>query len=147
MSPYPPGTSRRDLVRGGIIEPHAHDHEFLLEDTGVVFEDSAVIFTQRCHYAEGEYGQGWECEEEVSMRVDADRLIRHREGQPDVSYTFDALDTRCEPYNHQLEMLEYVMMAIETGKGTVLDVDPPKGKYGDGSARVAYEDYEVVYGS
>lgn len=67
--------SSRDFVRAGIDEPHHHEHEWLQdEDPEFHMEDGAAIFIEECWYAEGEYGQGWECEETRSYRFEYDTL-------------------------------------------------------------------------
>jgi len=33
-----------------------------------IIEDGAAIFHEKCQYAEGEYGQGWKCEETRTYR-------------------------------------------------------------------------------
>lgn len=74
-SNYPPGTSRRDLVRGGIIEPHNHECEWIPEfRDGPIIEDGAAIFHETCNYAEGRYGDGFQCENERSYRFEYDTL-------------------------------------------------------------------------
>lgn len=77
MGGYPPGTSRRDLIRGGIIEPHDHEHEWEMDDhrADPIIEDGAAIFHLQCRYAEGRYGEKWSCEEEKSYRFDYDSLV------------------------------------------------------------------------
>jgi hypothetical protein len=75
MSNYPPGTSRRDLIRGGIIEPHHHEHEFEpRQNKSPIIEDGAAIFREKCIYAEGEYGQGYQCEETLTYRFEYSTL-------------------------------------------------------------------------
>lgn len=73
---YPPGTSRRDLIRGGIIEPHAHECEFEPDDPrdGPIIEDGAAIFHLRCNYVEGRWGEGWSCEETKTYRFEYGEL-------------------------------------------------------------------------
>jgi len=73
---YPPGTSRRDLIRGGIIEPHRHECEFLMDDdrANPIIEDGAAIFHTECRYVEGEYGQGYSCDETRSYRFEYSTL-------------------------------------------------------------------------
>jgi len=76
MGGYPPGTSRRDLIRGGIIEPHDHEHEFdpCQSKDNPVIEDGAAIFHLQCRYAEGEYGEKWSCDETRTYRFEYDSL-------------------------------------------------------------------------
>jgi hypothetical protein len=75
MNNYPPGMSKRDFVRAGIDQPHAHEHEFTSEGMdGPIIEDGAAIFREECWYAEGEYGQGWECEESRTYRFEYSTL-------------------------------------------------------------------------
>lgn len=94
MSNYPPGMSKRDFVRAGIDQPHDHEHEWENNnDEWPLLEDGAAIFREKCNYAEGRYGEGWECEETRtyrfeyhSLKLDTERLIY----LPDIS-DFDCL--------------------------------------------------------
>jgi len=75
MGGYPPGTSRRDLARGGIIEPHNHEHEWVPnQDMSPIIEDGAAIFHERCIYAEGRYNEKWSCDETRSYRFEYSKL-------------------------------------------------------------------------
>jgi hypothetical protein len=68
---YPPGMSHRDFIRAGIIQPHRHEHEWgtATRDSPII-EDGAAIFNQQCEYVEGQYGQGYQCEETRSVRFE-----------------------------------------------------------------------------
>jgi len=70
--PYPPGMSRRDKVRAGIIEENPHDCEFELsrDDSGVVFEDGALYVTAEC--------LNRECNETERFRYDIDHIVKVR---------------------------------------------------------------------
>jgi len=76
MSNYPPGMSKRDFVRAGIDDPHNHECEFLMDDdrANPIIEEGAAIFHTECRYVEGEYGQGYSCEETRSYRFEYDVL-------------------------------------------------------------------------
>jgi hypothetical protein len=77
MGGYPPGTSRRDLIRGGIIESHDHEHEWEMDDhrADPIIEDGAAIFHLQCRYVEGRYGEGWKCEETKTYRFEYNTLV------------------------------------------------------------------------
>lgn len=72
---YPPGMGRRDKIRAGIIEPHAHEHEWWPDEhNGPLIEDGAAIFTQVCEYSEGEFGEKWSCDETRTYRFEYSTL-------------------------------------------------------------------------
>jgi len=74
-SNYPPGMSKRDFIRAGIDNPHDHEHEWRHGDIdNPVIEDGAAIFHQQCRYVEGQYGEGWECEETRTYRFEYSTL-------------------------------------------------------------------------
>jgi len=72
--PYPPGTWAGD-PRAPWNEPHHHEHEFEpRQDKSPIIEDGAAIFHEGCIYAEGEYGQGWQCEKKRTYRFEYSTL-------------------------------------------------------------------------
>jgi len=71
--PYPPGISAGS-ARAPWNEPHAHEHEFMPVEELPIIEDGAAIFHEECIYAEGEYGQGWQCEETRTYRFEYSTL-------------------------------------------------------------------------
>jgi hypothetical protein len=75
-SNYPPGMSKRDFIRAGIDDPHHHEHEFRPMDSQVapIIEDGAAIFQEECRYVEGEYAEGWSCEETRTYRFEYSTL-------------------------------------------------------------------------
>lgn len=148
MSNYPPGMSGRDFVRAGIDQPHHHEHEWVpCEGENPVFEDGAAIFLEECLYAEGEYGQGWECEEGRQGRCDVERVVKLRDGKPDIVYLASE-DKPRERFGVIERIYEDALVAIEMTdyyEIQVLDIDPPSGRRG-GHVRVRVGDkYEVVY--
>lgn len=149
MSNYPDGMSKRDFIRAGIDQPHNHEHEW--EPTGrddPIFEDGAAIFIQSCGYAEGRWGEGWACEETRSFRCDVDRIIKVREGAPNIAYLSGEENPR-ENWRHIERVYEDALVGIEMKSSRheeleLLDIDPPND-YGDGFVRVQYGDYIVEY--
>lgn len=92
-SNYPPGMSKRDFVRAGIDQPHHHDCEFRpAQDDSLIIEDGAAIFFEECRYVEGEYGQGYSCEETRSYRFEYDTLELLDGGEIDLP-TIEEWDT------------------------------------------------------
>ena len=73
MGGYPPGTSAGD-PRAPWSEPHHHECTFTPRVSDPVIEDGAAIFIQECNYAEGEYGQGWSCDETRTYRFEYSTL-------------------------------------------------------------------------
>ncbi len=112
-----------------------------------ILEDGAAIFHERCHYAEGRYGEGWECEEARTFRCDVERVVKLRDGEPDVAYLASE-----EDHHNEWRFIEWLyeeaLIAAEradrNGDLNYLDVDPAN-EYGDGYVRVRVNDYEVVY--
>jgi hypothetical protein len=115
-SNYPPGMSKRDFVRAGIDQPHHHEHEWFPDEEGPYLEDKAAVFIERCRYAEGEYGQGWSCEEERTYRFEEVHLRRLRDEKPPVTYT--DIDRAM-----QLARLEAGLIGVYQ-EGEIIDIDP-----------------------
>lgn len=129
MSNYPPGMSGRDFVRAGIVEPHHHEHEWVGSDPGLIIEDGAAIFSEECRYAEGRYGEGWQCEESRTYRFE-ERYV-WIEGEPNPL-----------PF---IEWEDAVMtVEIEDTKGElkVIEADPDPKK---GHVLVQYGDIKILY--
>jgi hypothetical protein len=112
-----------------------------------IFEDGAAVFIESCHYAEGRWGEGWECEEMRSLRCDVERVVLLREGKPDVAYLASEEDYHNE-WRFIERLYEDALVAVEITdfeEIEILDCDPPND-YGDGYVRVRVGDkYEVVY--
>jgi len=144
-SNYPPGMGRRDFVRAGIDQPHDHLHEWEAEQDGwPMFEDNAAIFSEYCMYAEGRWGEGWECEETRSTRCELRSISLVREGQPDIEYLAGTEDARNQS-RHIEWLFETVLIALERnrGCGNILDLDVPG--HGDGFVRIWIDGYVVEY--
>lgn len=62
---YPPGTSAGDPRAPWNAPDRSHEHRWRHEEEDVIpeIEDGAAIFSEECQYAEGRYGDGWQCEE------------------------------------------------------------------------------------
>lgn len=66
---YPPGA--KNDPRAPYNQPdRSHEHEWRPFDEDPIIEDGAAIFQQECQYAEGRYGEGWQCEETRSYRFE-----------------------------------------------------------------------------
>lgn len=143
-SNYPPGMSKRDFVRAGIDQPHHHEHEWEPDEEHYpVFEDGAAIFIEYCLYAEGRWGEGYACEEMRTNRCDVERIIKVREGEPNISYLASEENPR-ENWGHVERIYEDALVGIEMAKARfreleILDMDPPN------FVRVQYGDYIVEY--
>lgn len=133
--PYPPGMGYRDKVRAGIIEPHHHECEFRPIETDPVIEDDAAIFITECSYVEGEYGQGFSCEETQSIRFDLAWVEKRRENRPNIRYLESELD-------HFWLVAEEALIEVESDAGEVTDVYPdPDG----GHVRVESENWVAKF--
>lgn len=82
MSNYPPG-AKNDPRAPYNAPDHSHEHRWELVGDEIIFEDGAAIFHYECRYAEGEYGQGWQCEETKFDRFDLSYIwFPNGEGHP-----------------------------------------------------------------
>lgn len=73
---YPPGA--KNDPRAPYNQPdHSHEHRWQHEEEGVspIIEDGAAIFHEECQYAEGRYGDGWQCEETRIYRFEYSKLV------------------------------------------------------------------------
>jgi hypothetical protein len=131
MGGYPPGTSRRDLIRGGIIEPHHHEHEWEMDDhrADPIIEDGAAIFHLQCRYVEGRYGEGWECEETKTYRFEYDTLTDlsgTEHDLPEIGGEWDQLDDYIE--KAVIEVEERFVSGDEESELVSVDPDPDSGE-------------------
>jgi hypothetical protein len=145
MSNYPPGMSGRDFVRAGIDQPHYHEHEFFSDNTDPIFEDGAAVFSESCDYVEGEYGQGYRCEESRWIECGLDRVVKIRNGAPNIDYL--ASEESPSMDRHIERVLEKAIVTVETGDDYSMFIeksDPPNDR-GDGYVRVKIKDYILIY--
>ena len=129
--PYPPGMGYRDKVRAGIIEPHHHECEFRPIETDPIIEDDAAIFIHECNYVEGEYGQGWSCEETRSTRFDLAWVEKKLGDEPNIRYLESEL-------KHFWLVAEEALIEVESDNGEVVDLNPNPEK---GYVRVESENW------
>ena len=133
--PYPPGTSAGD-PRAPWNEPHAHEHEFRpYQDQNPVIEDGAAIFSEECIYAEGEYGQGYSCEESRSWRMEVSWAEKKLDGEPNIIYLASEFD-------HFPLVAERALIGVESGGGEVTNIDPDKDY---GSVTVETDEWRVRF--
>jgi hypothetical protein len=109
-------------------DPHAHDHEWHPEPDGVIVEDGAVIFTQRCEYTEitgsvtdydrdeTYYSEGYSCDETRQMRFD---LVEMRE----------PVENGQELVKERDEIPEKVFIELEENVVDVGGVDPEDDEF------------------
>jgi len=73
-SNYPPGA--KNDPRAPYNQPdQSHEHEWRPCDRDTpVIEDGTAIFHEQCEYAEGRYGEGWQCKETRTYRFEYDTL-------------------------------------------------------------------------
>ncbi|AAL54946.1 hypothetical protein HfxHF1_185 [Halophage HF1] len=148
MSNYPPGTSAGDPRAPWNAPDRSHDHEWRPCDPDYpILEDGAAIFLEACGYAEGRWGEGWECEETRQFRCDVERVVLLRDGKPDIAYLASEEDYHNE-WGFIERLYEDALVSVEITdfeEIEILDCDPPN-EYGDGYVRVRVGDkYEVVY--
>lgn len=146
---YPPGAAN-DPNAPYNQPDHSHEHRWQsVKPDYPIFEDCAAIFHEACEYAEGRWGEGWQCEETRWLRCEAVRIIKLRDGEPDVTYLVDEIEWE-DGFSPVERLFERTVVRIETtgpdpdeGIG-VLDVDPPTD-LGDGFVRVRVGSYIVEY--
>lgn len=75
MSPYPPG-AKHDRNAPYNQPDRSHEHRWRHEEERLnpVIEDGAAIFHEECQYAEGRYGEGWQCEKTRTYRFEYSTL-------------------------------------------------------------------------
>lgn len=140
MSNLPPGTWEGDPRAPWNAPDHSHDHEWYpMDGLDPIFEDGAAIFHEQCEYAEGQWGEGWECEESRYYRFEYDTL-ETQAGKcidlPTIS-EWDNVSPEIE------EMVMHVEEALVNGHdGVVVKVDPDPD---DGEVSVEYDDYVLTY--
>jgi hypothetical protein len=145
MSNYPPGMSSRDFVRAGIDQPHHHEHEFFSDNTDPIFEDGAAVFSESCNYAEGQYGQGYQCEETRWIRCELNRVVKIQNDAPNIDYL--ASEESPSMDRHIERVMEEAIVSLETGDDCSMNIeksDPPNDR-GDGYVRVRITDYILIY--
>lgn len=144
---YPPGAANDP--RAPYNQPdHSHEHEWEMDTLDTPeFEDGAAMFHEWCNYAEGRYGEGWECEEMRWWRCDVERVVKLRDGEPNISYLASEEDHYNE-WRHIELVYEDALVSVEITdfeEIEILDCDPAN-EYGDGYVRVRVGDkYEVIY--
>jgi len=127
---YPPGTSAGDPRAPWNAPDRSHEHRWRHEEQDVIpeIEDGAAIFSEECQYAEGRYGDGWQCEETRTYRFEYSWL----ETEDDQEIELHPI----EDWEKNDEAVREAVVAIEErynnegpGGDVTLDVDPDP-KYG-----------------
>jgi len=136
--PYPPGTSAGD-PRAPWNEPHAHEHEFRPLEKAPIIEDGAAIFHEECIYAEGRYGDGWECEETRTYRFEYSTLE-----SPDGETV--ELPTIAEWPSDMPDGRDERVITIEeefhTGNADIVDIDPDRD---DGTVTLEHDGWQLHF--
>jgi hypothetical protein len=72
---YPPG-AKNDPNAPYNQPDRSHEHRWEHDEQYVtpMIEDGAAIFHEECQYAEGRYGEGWQCEETRTYRFEYSTL-------------------------------------------------------------------------
>lgn len=138
---YPPGTSRRDLIRGGIINPHDHDHQFERVGCTPIIEDGAAIFREECLHEDQEHGRKYGCEAYNTYRFEYSHLI-----SPDGT-RHDLPSIEEWPENPQdKELLEKVVSIEEAYHNketkTLFSSDPDEES---GEVKIVHQGWELYY--
>lgn len=148
--PYPPGTSASDPRAPWNAPDRSHEHEWRPQDKeNPIFEDGAAIFLDYCDYAEGRYGEGWSCEETRHLRCDVERVVVHRDDEPDVTY-LASTEESADGWTYVHSLFEEAIVNVEVGTrngNNELHFEhiDPANEYGDGYVEVSVGKYTVVY--
>jgi len=92
---------------------HSHDHEWRPELNDPILEDGAAIFQQKCDYAEGRWGERWECEETRHYRFE---MSWFEEKATRITYLASEI-------NRLLMKWELAIMDVERN-GEIVAIDP-----------------------
>lgn len=134
-SNYPPGVTAGHPY----FNPpdHSHEHHWMPEVNAPIFEDGAAIFHEECEYAEGEWGEGWQCEETRTYRFEASYIwYPNGQGGPIPHISDGEMPERMELGFANAERDANNMNADH------IDVDPHPE---DGEVRVENDGWTVVY--
>jgi hypothetical protein len=104
-----------------------------------VIEDGAAIFERECEYAEGRYGEGWQCEATDRYRFEYDRLVTLED------HSIDLLTI--EDWDQIDEKIREIVLAIEEAYAiddyrVSIDVDPDPVS---GQVTIDYLGYSLIY--
>jgi hypothetical protein len=120
MSPYPPGTSASDPRAPWNAPDRSHEHEWRPIDDAPIIEDGAAIFHEECRYAEGRYGEGWQCEETRTYRFEYSELVSP-DGESTDLYDIGDWNQNSGQVREKIISIEERFSRHEHGK---IDVDP-----------------------
>jgi hypothetical protein len=146
MSNYPPGTSAGDPRAPWNAPDHSHDHQWNPSNGDYpLFEDGAAIFVDYCEYSEGRFGDGWSCEETRSIRCDVERVVKVRDGEPNIEYL--ASEESPSMHRHIERVFEEAIVGVEMGTDDSINIEKfdPVNDRGDGYVRVRIQDYILIY--
>lgn len=138
---YPPGAANDPRAPWNEVD-HTHEHRWEREEFRLqpIIEDGAAIFTEKCTYKEGRYGDGWECEETRTYRFEYSTV--------DVGGSVVDLPT-IDDWDEVDEEVACCVMAIkkayhEHGPGdkVSIDVDPDPD---NGVVTIEWNGYELKY--
>lgn len=147
MSNYPPGAAN-DPRAPYNEKDHSHEHEWVSDRLeSPTLEDGAAIFIEECNYAEGQWGEGWSCDEVRQTRLDAKKITRIREGEPNVTYLVNEIDDRPNQFDYFLQLVEDVLWGVETADSSEVTVEDVylDAHYEGSYVKVRFEEYEITY--
>ena len=138
-SPFLPAGADNDPNAPYNQKDHSHDHEWEHNEHNLSpeFEDGGVIFHEVCMYAEGQYGEEWQCEEERSYRFEYSTLETPEGGELLLNPHLEGDDETIE------ERVIEIEMAFHNHRDEVtLDVDPDPDY---GVVSISYDGYTLNY--
>jgi hypothetical protein len=120
--PYPPGTSAGDPRAPWNAPDRSHEHEWESREANInpVIEDGAAIFTDECRYAEGQYGDGWQCEETRTYRFEYSEL-EWPDGEKQYVYEISEWESNTTAVQAKVIQIEEEFL---NGGDATIDVDP-----------------------
>lgn len=142
MSNYPPGA--KNDPRAPYNQPdRSHEHRWR-EDAGHInpmIEDGAAIFYEECQYAEGEYGNGWQCEETRSYRFEYSKLETPK-GTEVTLPTISEWDELPDTLQENIIKVEDAFRQHGPGDDVSFDADPDPE---NGVVTIEYDGYALKY--
>jgi len=149
-SNYPPGVSA-NTRNAPWNQPDPADREVVDVEDELILEDEAAIFYRTTYlayvvgvhqgYRETITEYGPEDSETEAIRLDVDRVIVRREGQPDITYLASSDDFE---YLFDTAINEVEVEFMNDEIATIIDCDPPNNR-DDGFVSAKANEYEVWY--
>jgi hypothetical protein len=142
-SNLPPGASS-DPNAPFNQKDHSHEHQWEPSDPDTpIIEDGAAIFYEECVYAEGRWGEGWQCEETRRYRFGYDTLVSPKGTEHEIPEITEWNDTEVpEKHLDKVQVIEERFAEFGPGDKVSFDVDPDPD---NGVVTIGYCGWELNY--